>query len=78
MVMGNKIVKIEDTLVAIGGYIIDILKENSMQIDELYIKFNYKYPKKGISFERFIYAVDFLYMINKIELFNEDVLRIKL
>ena len=78
MVMGNKIVKIEDTLVAIGGYIISILKENSMQIDDLYVQFKERYPKQDISFEKFIYAIDFLYMINKVELSSEDILKVKL
>ena len=64
MIMGNKIVKIEDSFVVMGGYILSILKQKSLSIDLLYSKFLEIYPKK-ISFEDFSYAIDFLYMIKK-------------
>ena len=76
MVMGNKIVKIEDSLFVIGGYILDILlKNHSMQIDELYVEFMGKYSKR-IDFETFIYAVDFLFLIQKIKIQSNDILEI--
>ena len=76
MVMGNKIVKIEDSLFVIGGYIVDILlKNHSMQIDELYVEFMSQYPKR-IDFETFIYAVDFLFLIQKIKIQSNDILEI--
>lgn len=76
MVMGNKIVKIEDSLFVIGGYIVDILlKNHSMQIDELYVEFMGKYPKR-IDFEIFIYTVDFLFLIQKIKIQSNDILEI--
>lgn len=76
MVMGNKIVKIEDSLFVIGGYILDILlKNHSMQIDELYVEFMGKYPKR-IDFEKFIYAVDFLFLIQKIKIQSNDILEV--
>ena len=76
MVMGNKIIKIEDSLFGIGGYILDILLENhSMQVDELYAEFISKYYKK-IDFETFIYAIDFLFLIKKIKIQSNDILEI--
>jgi len=76
MIMGNKIVKIEDALVTIGGYILSLLQDNEMSIDSLYSKFKEIYPKK-ISFEEFVYSIDFLFMINRIEIAKSDYIRIK-
>lgn len=76
MIMGNKIVKVEDALITIGGYILSLLKDKDFPVDELYFLLNEKYPKK-ISFEKFIYTIDFLYIIDKIELHKDDMLRLK-
>jgi len=78
MVMGNKIVKIEDTLIAIGGYILQILKGKKMSIDEIFLQLKEVYPKKDISFDVFIYTIDFLYMINKLDLVQDDIVKIKI
>lgn len=78
MVMGNKIVKIEDALITIGGYILQILKDKKMPIDELFLQLKDVYPKKHLSFDIFIYAIDFLYMINKLDLVQDDTVEIKL
>jgi len=77
MVMGNKIVKVEDALITIGGYILQILKDKKMSIDEIYLKLKEVYPKEDISFDTFIYAVDFLYMINKLNLVQDDIVEMK-
>ena len=77
MIMGNKIVKIEDSYVSMGGYILSILQDESISIDNLYIEFNNNYPKKGISFDYFLYAIDFLFMINKIQIKKDDILEVK-
>ena len=77
MIMGDKIVKVEDALITIGGYILAILKDKNMQIDKLYNKFSEQYPKK-ISFERFVYSVDFLFMIKKIKIEQDDILEVVL
>ncbi len=77
MIMGNKIVKIEDSYISMGGYILSILQDESISIDNLYIEFNNSYPKKGISFEYFLYAIDFLFMINKIKIKEDDILEVK-
>lgn len=75
MIMGNKIVKVEDAFITIGGYILSILKDKEKSVDSLYVKFLETYPKK-ISFEQFIYAIDFLFMIKKIKIKHDDVLEI--
>lgn len=76
--MGNKIVKVEDAFITLGGYILSILKQQSMDIDRLYIEFKKIYPKNNIDFNHFIYALDFLFMINKIDILNDDILEVKI
>jgi len=78
MIMGNKIVKVEDAFITLGGYILSILKQQSMDIDRLYIEFKKIYPKNNIDFNHFIYALDFLFMINKIDILNDDILEVKI
>lgn len=75
MIMGNKIVKIEDAFITIGGYILTILNNKEKSIDVLYSSFSEAYPKT-ISFEQFIYTIDFLFMIKKIKIKHDDVLEI--
>ena len=75
--MGNKIVKIEDSFVSMGGYILSILQNESICLDDLYIEFKKSYPKKKISFDSFLYAIDFLFMINKIQIKKDDILEVK-
>jgi hypothetical protein len=77
MIMGNKIIKVEDTFITIGGYILSILKNKELQVDTLYSKFLEIYPKY-INFEQFTYAIDFLFMINKVKIKHDDVLEIVL
>jgi hypothetical protein len=73
--MGNKIVKVEDSFISIGGYILMLLKEKNMSVDFLYSNFLKNYPKK-FSFEDFIYAIDFLFMIKKVRIKNNDILEV--
>ncbi len=75
MIMGDKIVKIEDAFVTIGGYILSVLKDKNMSVDNLYEVFSNSYPKT-IKFDDFMYAIDFLYMIKKIKIKNSDILEI--
>jgi len=77
MIMGNKIVKVEDAFITLGGYILSILKIQNMNTDNLYKKFKEIYPKKNIDFNHFIYTLDFLFMINKITIKKDDTLGIK-
>ena len=75
MIMGNKIVKVEDSLFSIGGYVLSILRDKEISIDKLYIKFSEVYPKV-IAFDDFVYSIDFLFMINKIKIKKDDILGI--
>jgi len=77
MIMGNKIVKVEDSFISIGGYILSILNGKNLSLDNLYIKFNESYPKNNISFESFIYTIDFLFMIKKIKIKENDILEVE-
>ncbi|MDP8169712.1 hypothetical protein QJU96_00185 [Pasteurella skyensis] len=76
MIMGDKIVKVEDTILSMGGYILSILKNSNMSIDRLYEVFLQNYPKK-VKFDDFIYAVDFLYMIKKVKIKHSDILELR-
>jgi len=78
MIMGNKIVKVEDAFITLGGYILSILQKQNMNTDNLYIKFKEVYPKKNIDFNHFIYTLDFLFMINKIDIKKDDILEVKI
>jgi len=75
MIMGDKIVKVEDAFITMGGYILTLLKDKNRSVDLLYIDFLKIYPKK-ITFDDFIYAVDFLFMIKKIKIKNDDILEV--
>lgn len=73
MIMGDKIVKVEDAFITMGGYILSLLKDKEMSIDTLYSKFLKTYPKQ-IDFEQFVYAIDFLFMIQKVRIKHDDIL----
>ena len=76
MVMGDKIFKVEDALIVIGSEVVNALhKYGSMRLDDifLYVKNNYV---KDIKFDRLIYTIDFLYMIGKIDIKEDDVLEL--
>lgn len=75
MIMGDKIVKVEDAFITMGGYVLSLLKDKNMSIDLLYSSFLKEYPKK-VNFDDFIYTIDFLYMIKKIKIKNDDVLEV--
>lgn len=78
MIMGDKIVKVEDTFIVLGGYILLVLKQKNMNVDNLYMKVKEIYPKKNVNFNHFIYTLDFLFMINKINIKSDDILEVKI
>lgn len=69
MVMPTKIVKPVDSLIAISAYIIQILKNKNMNIDDLLDALNQAYYKK-IDIRKLLMCLDFLFMCGKIR--NED------
>lgn len=72
MIMPSKVIKPVDSLISISSAIIEILKENSMNLDDLLIEFNVRYYKK-ITIEKLILCLDFLFMIDKIKDENEII-----
>jgi len=71
--MPTKIVKPVDSLFSISAYIVNILQElQSISIDELYEEVNKKYYKK-ITFEQLLLSLNFLFIVNKVELKNETI-----
>ena len=75
MILPNKVVKPNYSLIYIGGLTLDALgaKYKLMHIDELYTNVRQRISF-SLSLERFLLALDFLYIIGKIELVNDKVL----
>ena len=71
--MPTKIVKPVDSIFSISAYVIKILQEStSIDIDSLYEKINSTYYKK-ITFEQLLLSLNFLFIINKVDLKNETI-----
>ena len=70
--MPNKVIKPIDSLLAISGYILNVLNDQYKMIDDIFCDLNEKYPKK-ISVEKIILSLDFLYSIDKIFVQNDEV-----
>lgn len=72
MIMPTKVIKPVDSLISLSSTIIEILKENSMNIDDLLIEFNARYYKK-ITIEKLILCLNFLFIIDKIKDENDTI-----
>lgn len=72
MIMPTKVIQPVDSLISISSYILNILKNNSMPIDDLLIKVNEIYYK-NISIDTLILCVDFLFIIGRIKDDNEII-----
>lgn len=71
MIMPSKIIKPIDSLLCIAAYVIDALNvKESTEFDELLDRLNQDYPKE-ISVERLQQCLDFLFIINKLEVDSE-------
>ena len=71
--MPTKIVKPVDSIFSISAYVIKILQEStSVDIDSLHEKINSTYYKK-ITFEQLLLSLNFLFIINKVDLKNETI-----
>jgi hypothetical protein len=75
MLMPNKITKPIDSLIAISGYILSIIGNRSMYLDEVRSILNREYPI-NIPIEKVILSLDFLYLMDKIEI-NDNEIKIK-
>ena len=72
MIMPTKIVKPADSIISISAYILKILKNGSINTDDLIKKLNEIYYKE-ISIEKMLLCLDFLFMIGKIRSDNDFV-----
>ncbi len=72
MIMPTKIIQPVDSLVSISSYVINILKNGGLTLDELLIELNKKYYK-NISLDTLILCIDFLFIIGKIRDDNEII-----
>ena len=66
MIVPSKTTPVIDSLICISAVILDILKLQNLQIDDLHEKLNIRYKKK-VTIEKLILCLDFLYLIDKIE-----------
>ena len=72
MLMPTKIIKPVDSIFSISAFVIKALEVNDMSMDELIEEVNNTYYKK-ISLDKLVLSLNFLYLINKIELKNEII-----
>lgn len=70
--MPTKIIKPVDSIFSISAFVLKALESNDMRIDELIEEVNKTYYKE-ISFDKLVLSLNFLYLINKIELKNEII-----
>lgn len=76
MILPTKSIKPVDSLFCISSFIIEILKDGALAVDEVHRKLMSNYPKI-ISIETVISSINFLYIIGKVEMENETI-KIKL
>lgn len=72
MIMPTKVIQPVDSLISISATVIDILKNNSMNLDDLLEELNHKYYK-NITIEKLILCLDFLFVIDKVKEENEII-----
>lgn len=72
MIMPTKVIQPVDSLISISAVILDILKQESMSLDDLLEELNIRYYKQ-VSMEKLILCIDFLFIINRIESENEII-----
>lgn len=72
MIMPTKVIQPVDSLISISAIVIDILRNNSMNLDDLLEELNDKYYK-NIPIEKLILCLDFLFLIDKVKEENEII-----
>ncbi|MGG6369684.1 ABC-three component system middle component 6 [Vibrio cholerae] len=70
MILPSKTVKPIDSLYYISAYVVDILKEEEVEFNDLLDLVNQSYPKP-VTIEKLQQCLDFLFIIGKLELKNE-------
>lgn len=76
MILPTKSIKPVDSLFCISSFVVDILRDEELGIDEIHSKLVSSYPK-AVSIETIISSINFLYIIGKVEMENE-IIKIKL
>ncbi|SUX47829.1 ABC-three component system middle component 6 [Chryseobacterium indoltheticum] len=76
MILPTKIIQPVDSLLSISAFIIEILKEKDLTLDDLFDEFNKRYYKK-ITIEKLILSVDFLYITDKV-MDNNAIIKINI
>ena len=77
MLMPTRDLKISESILGLSGLLIKSLLKKSLTLDDLWIDYCKKYQKKDMiyhTFEDYMLAIDFLYMINKITIDKEGVI----
>jgi hypothetical protein len=72
MLMPTKIIKPVDSILSISAFVIKALESNDMSMDALIEEVNKTYYKE-VSLDKLVLSLNFLYLINKIELKNEII-----
>lgn len=76
MILPNKITRPIDSLFCISSIIVSIASKNELSIEDVYRELNKAYPIE-ISYEKYIYCIDFLYILGKVER-NDEILKIRM
>ncbi|MGI2111870.1 ABC-three component system middle component 6 [Shewanella frigidimarina] len=70
MILPSKTVKPIDSLYCISAYVVNIMKEEEVEFNDLLDLVNKSYPKH-VTIEKLQQCLDFLFIIGKVELQNE-------
>ncbi|CAA6811494.1 MAG: Unknown protein [uncultured Sulfurovum sp.] len=72
MLMPTKIIQPVDSLFSISAFVLKVLSDNKLNIDEIHVKVNKIYHKE-VSLEKIMLSLNFLYMISKVRIDNETI-----
>lgn len=84
MILPNKYILLNESLIGLSAFVLKILSDKKMGIEEIWDKFEKEYIKKDKlknppTYQKFLYVLDFMYlsqMINynlKGEIYNENI-----
>jgi len=87
MILPDKYVSIEQSLIGVSAFILDVMGKDEITIEKLWTKFNKKYVKNSKtklkehpSFQKFVITLNFMYATNMLNydvernvLFNENI-----
>lgn len=76
MILPSKTVKPVDSIFCIAPFILSLIKDKEINLDELMELVNKTYPNK-VSLEKFLLCLNFLFIVGKLEV-NNEIVKIKL